>query len=235
MGLIYIIRHGQASFGASDYDRLSPPGMNQARLLGAYFKDTGVEFHRVFSGTLKRQIDTARLALGQMKAGADPGVPVQMKEFNEMDVSEIIRHLESEMIRDDPEIRRDLDLQETDVDAFYRVIEQAVVKTDQVGPNHPSALCLDRFVQQVSRGLSALAEAHTDGQNTAVFTSAGTISIILALVLELTKATAMHLCRRIYNSSVSVFARENDRLHLVAFNTAAHLDREKDPGLLTII
>ncbi|HCT4576619.1 TPA: histidine phosphatase family protein, partial [Pseudomonas aeruginosa] len=34
MGSIYLIRHGQASFGADDYDVLSPTGIRQAEILG---------------------------------------------------------------------------------------------------------------------------------------------------------------------------------------------------------
>ncbi|MEC8667907.1 MAG: histidine phosphatase family protein, partial [Pseudomonadota bacterium] len=34
MPTLYLIRHGQASFGADDYDVLSPIGHEQARALG---------------------------------------------------------------------------------------------------------------------------------------------------------------------------------------------------------
>ncbi|MDX6238407.1 MAG: hypothetical protein QOG10_3222, partial [Kribbellaceae bacterium] len=34
MSVIYLIRHAQASFGRSDYDRLSPQGEQQAVRLG---------------------------------------------------------------------------------------------------------------------------------------------------------------------------------------------------------
>ena len=34
VGSIYLIRHGQASFGADDYDVLSPTGIRQAEILG---------------------------------------------------------------------------------------------------------------------------------------------------------------------------------------------------------
>ena len=37
MSTLYLIRHGQASFGAEDYDVLSALGAEQARALGAYF------------------------------------------------------------------------------------------------------------------------------------------------------------------------------------------------------
>ena len=34
MSNIYLVRHGQASFGAADYDQLSELGLRQSALLG---------------------------------------------------------------------------------------------------------------------------------------------------------------------------------------------------------
>ncbi|WP_164030788.1 histidine phosphatase family protein, partial [Serratia marcescens] len=50
MGSIYLIRHGQASFGADDYDVLSPTGIRQAEILGDHLRNLGVRFDRVLSG-----------------------------------------------------------------------------------------------------------------------------------------------------------------------------------------
>jgi broad specificity phosphatase PhoE len=63
MAIIYLIRHGQASFGAEDYDRLSELGRRQSQVLGEYFRGAGVVFDAVYSGDLLRQRETARLAL----------------------------------------------------------------------------------------------------------------------------------------------------------------------------
>ena len=35
MGVLLLVRHGQASFGTADYDVLSETGWEQGRLLGA--------------------------------------------------------------------------------------------------------------------------------------------------------------------------------------------------------
>jgi broad specificity phosphatase PhoE len=37
MGNLYLVRHGQASFGAADYDQLSELGQRQSVRLGEYF------------------------------------------------------------------------------------------------------------------------------------------------------------------------------------------------------
>src|SRR5260370_25871932 len=59
MGAIYLVRHGQAAFGTDDYDRLTPMGFMQARLLGAYFGLRQVRFDAVYTGTLRRHAETA--------------------------------------------------------------------------------------------------------------------------------------------------------------------------------
>ncbi|HEX5285614.1 MAG TPA: phosphoglycerate mutase family protein, partial [Polaromonas sp.] len=58
MGTLYLVRHGQASFGAEDYDVLSALGHQQSLRLGEYFKYKGVRFEAALTGTLTRQIQT---------------------------------------------------------------------------------------------------------------------------------------------------------------------------------
>ncbi|MEO0471225.1 MAG: phosphoglycerate mutase family protein, partial [Bacteroidota bacterium] len=55
---LYLIRHGQASFMKANYDELSALGWQQARKLGAWAKDQGVQYDRCLHGTLARQRDT---------------------------------------------------------------------------------------------------------------------------------------------------------------------------------
>ena len=58
METLYLVRHGQASFGADDYDQLSALGQRQSVRLGEYFKSKGVTFSAAMTGTLKRQTQT---------------------------------------------------------------------------------------------------------------------------------------------------------------------------------
>ncbi|HEY4663782.1 MAG TPA: histidine phosphatase family protein, partial [Comamonas sp.] len=58
MGTIYLVRHGQASFGAADYDQLSALGLQQAQRLGSYWQARTVTFDAVYTGTLKRHRQT---------------------------------------------------------------------------------------------------------------------------------------------------------------------------------
>ena len=65
MTTIYLIRHGQASFGAESYDQLSPNGEFQAKLLGQYFDQILKEAPYVVSGSMQRHQQTANLALAE--------------------------------------------------------------------------------------------------------------------------------------------------------------------------
>ena len=63
MSQLTFIRHGQANSSAKDeinYDQLSPLGHQQAGWLGAHFVQTKTHFDRVYCGTLKRHLETAR-------------------------------------------------------------------------------------------------------------------------------------------------------------------------------
>ena len=60
MGTLYLVRHGQASFGADDYDQLSPLGRQQAVRLGEYLRPKlqGQAIEAVMMGSLKRHRQT---------------------------------------------------------------------------------------------------------------------------------------------------------------------------------
>src|SRR5262249_14935009 len=72
MSVIYLVRHGQGSFGTDNYDKLSELGREQARLVGEHFATAGERLDRVYSGSLTRQLESAELLLAGL--GADAAV-----------------------------------------------------------------------------------------------------------------------------------------------------------------
>ena len=66
MSTIYLVRHGQASFGAADYDVLSERGQQQARVLGDAFARAKPRLHAVVSGDMQRHRQTARACLAEI-------------------------------------------------------------------------------------------------------------------------------------------------------------------------
>lgn len=73
MALLFLVRHGQASFGSADYDRLSELGRQQSRWLGEHFAGRGLQFRRVVAGSLRRQQSTAEEILAAMQPRWRPG------------------------------------------------------------------------------------------------------------------------------------------------------------------
>ena len=104
MGSIYLIRHGQASFGADDYDVLSATGVRQAAVLGEHLAALGIGFDRCLSGDLRRQQHTAQAALEQMSAAGFDSPALEIDSaFNEFDADAIIRALLPDLLPQEPE------------------------------------------------------------------------------------------------------------------------------------
>lgn len=57
---ILLVRHGQASFGEDNYDKLSNLGVEQAQMLGQHYSFSQRRIDAIFSGSLIRQQDSAR-------------------------------------------------------------------------------------------------------------------------------------------------------------------------------
>ena len=79
---IYLVRHGQASFGKANYDKLSPLGGQQAHWLGEYFKQRDIVFDEVLSGDMVRHHETTQGIANGLQYLPDPTVISDLNEFN---------------------------------------------------------------------------------------------------------------------------------------------------------
>ena len=102
MATIYVVRHGQASFGAENYDKLSELGCRQAAVVGDYFRDHGIHFDAVYSGDLSRQRETARLAIANQPSVVRHHIDAR---FNEIQNDEQIKCLLPEVIQQHPAVK----------------------------------------------------------------------------------------------------------------------------------
>src|SRR4051794_7091717 len=71
MSVVLLVRHGQASWGAEDYDELSPLGEQQSRVLGAALAARGVRPDVVLHGAMKRHRQTAEATAAGAGWGGD--------------------------------------------------------------------------------------------------------------------------------------------------------------------
>ena len=102
MATIYLIRHGQASFGSDNYDQLSDLGRRQATLMGEFLRDTGIVLDAAYSGDLSRQRETAQLALASQPGEVSHTIDAR---FNEIQNDEQIEYLLPEVVKRNPAIQ----------------------------------------------------------------------------------------------------------------------------------
>lgn len=237
---LWLIRHGQASFGETEYDRLSRLGMEQSRILGAHFARTGLRFDAVYAGAMQRQRDTARLVLEGH--APPPPTPTIRSEFNEYDFKAIIRaHLPglvAELGLPDDILATSRGNRKAFQTLFTTLYSRWVAGTD----DSPDIESYRQYIFRIEKGLRLVARNGRPGQNIAIFTSGGVICAAMQLALALPDAIATELGWRIRNTSVSLFtarpgpgagAAFPPRCRLMSFNSTAHLDLTGNPDLAT--
>nr|WP_298140384.1 histidine phosphatase family protein [uncultured Pseudomonas sp.] len=234
MGNIYLIRHGQASFGADDYDVLSPTGIRQAEILGAHLAQLGVRLDRCLSGDLRRQQHTASAALSQFGAADLPQPELEVDPaFNEFDADAVIRTLLPELLPDEPQALHILRNAPQNRAEFQRLF--ALLIGRWISGAHDSAQLQSwpDFVAQVRAGLERLLDRAEGKQNIAVFTSGGTITALLHLITGVPPASAFELNWQIVNTSLSCLKFRGKQVSLASFNSHVHLQLLKAPELIT--
>lgn len=234
LGSIYLVRHGQASLGAEDYDVLSSLGVQQSHILGDYLVDTGVTFSRCYSGDMRRQKDTAHSVLSRYHAtdSATPELTID-SAFNEIDVGSIFHLLLPKIEDDEPKalesLRNPLQNQVEFQRLFALLIQRWAADTDDI----PEHLRWRTFIDTVDAGLQRVIKSAAAHEQIGIFTSGGTITAILYLLTGLPTHKAFELNWQIVNTSLSRLKFRDDSVVLASFNGHPHLDLLKNKKLIT--
>ncbi|WP_060513482.1 histidine phosphatase family protein [Pseudomonas sp. NBRC 111124] len=234
MGNLYLIRHGQASFGADDYDVLSPVGVRQSQALGEHLAQLGLRLDRCVAGNLRRQQDTARHTLHALNAdgGAVPAIETD-PAFNEFDADGVIRALLPRLLADEPHARDVLRNGAQNRSEFQRLFA-LMVQRWHAGEHADDGLeSWQAFTARVDAGLQRLLDSANSGDNIAVFTSGGTIAALLHLVTRITPSQAFALNWQIINTSLSQLKFRGRDVALASFNSQAHVQLLRAPELIT--
>jgi broad specificity phosphatase PhoE len=212
MGNLYLVRHGQASFGEDDYDKLSALGHQQSVRLGEYFAAKGIAFDAVVTGTLRRHTETfAGIAQGM---GLQTEV-LQWPGLNEYDSEAVIATIHPHKLEKptSPEMYRH----------HFRLLRDGLAQW-MAGVVSPHGMpSYNDFVAGVTSALDHVRAQH-HGKNVLVVSSGGPISTAVGHVLGTSAETTIELNLRIRNSSVTEFAFTPKRHMLVTYNTLPHLD-----------
>jgi broad specificity phosphatase PhoE len=234
VGSIYLIRHGQASFGADDYDVLSPTGFRQAEVLGAHLAQLELTFDRCISGSLYRQRHTAETAMAQLDAaGLKTPILETDNAFNEFDAEAVIRALLPAMLPEEPEALEVMRNAAHNRAEFQRLF--ALIIGRWLGGQHdiPALQSWLAFVAQVQSGLERILDSAGPGDRIAVFTSGGTITALLHLITRMPAPQAFELNWQIVNTSLNHLKFRGREVSLASFNSHAHLQLLKAPELIT--
>ena len=234
VGSIYLIRHGQASFGADDYDVLSDLGVRQAQITGQHLVDLGVRFDRCLSGDLLRQQDTAKHALAQFTAA---GLTVPELEidsaFNEFDAFGVLEALLPGLLPQEPHALNTLNNAANDPEEFQRIFDLVIARWISGTYDTPRLESWLGFVERVQGGLNRTLDLASHQQNIAVFTSAGSITALLHLLTQIPASEAFKLTWQIVNTSLSQLKFRGREVTLASFNSHVHLQLLKTPSLIT--
>lgn len=230
MGSLYLVRHGQASFGTDDYDRLSPLGQQQSRRLGEYFKSMGVRFEAALTGTLKRQqqtmagicagMDTPFHSQDSSKNGANgqpaPGtLPHQAwPGLNEFDGTALIAEVHSQPLTgsDTHALRQQ----------FFDLLRLGM-RQWMLGQSRPHGMTShEEFVAGINAALTHV-RSHCQG-DVLLVSSGGPIGAAVGHVMGASVEATIELSLGLHNSSVTEFAFTPARHQLLTFNTLPHLN-----------
>ena len=211
MGILYLVRHGQASFGAADYDNLSELGHRQSVRLGEYFAGKGVRFDTVLTGTLKRQVQTwAGIAQG---AGLTVQ-PALWPGLNEYDSEAVIATVHPHPLAkpDTPELYKH----------HFRLLRDGLTQWMN-GVVSPKGMPSYREFQHGVVSALDHVRKHCEG-DVLIVSSGGPIATAVGHVLGTTPETTIELNLRIRNTAVCELAFNPKRHTLLTYNTLAHLD-----------
>jgi broad specificity phosphatase PhoE len=220
MGTLYLVRHGQASFGAANYDCLSELGTQQCVRLGAWFRARGVQFEAVIRGSLQRQAQSLD-AIGAGYGGL-PGARVR-PGLNEYDSVAVVRAVHPDPLppASTPEAYRH----------HFRVLRDGLTAWIE-GRCAPEGMpCHADFCSAI---VAVLDEVRSGCRGDVLLVSSGgPIATAVTHVLGAPSVAAIELNLRIRNSALTELVYTPKRFSLHTFNHLPHLDTAEHADWVT--
>lgn len=229
MGILYLLRHGQAG-PRNDYDKLSDLGHAQTILLGQHFARLGRKPGKVYAGGLRRQQDTARNVLAQFDS------PIELntdRRWDEFDLDRVYREIGPQLAHDDPEFNS---LYAEAVAAWHDLsspIHRANNKTDArvahawIEGRYPySGESWPDFQTRVRTALAELA-AEAAEHDVFVFTSATPAAIAIGQALGVNGTHLLRLAGLQWNASIHALRSLGGEWALFHYNNTPHLPKSE--------
>jgi broad specificity phosphatase PhoE len=214
MGVVLLVRHGQASFGAADYDVLSESGVEQSRVLGRALAAQGPAPTAIVHGAMLRQRDTAS---AMADAGGWSATPELDQGWDEFDHLGVVARAATD--------GADLD----DVRAFQQLFEEATARWYAGEHDEEYAESWPVFVARVA---DAVDRAFARDGVTVVVTSGGPIAVACARLVAPdvdARALAPYWTRFntvTVNAGLTRILQGSTGRRLLSFNEHSHLARD---------
>ena len=233
MAALYLIRHGQASFGNADYDQLSAVGVKQSKILGKHWQLHPLP-DKAYSGDLLRHGQTLEYF---MESFQNKQIPVVLHSgFNEFDHVDILTcyntewHNFVEMSADISRLKEpNKTFQKEFAQALNRWISGEFDSEYQESWSQFKARCiraLQDVIQQEQRNNQQVNVVPS--KDILVFTSGGTIAAIIQHILQLSDEQALKITQQTRNTSVSKILFSRNNLSVDYFNNYSHLTLEDE-------
>lgn len=226
MSELFLVRHGQASFAADDYDQLSPLGYEQARILADYWETMARRFDHSYCGSLKRQRQTVE-GLARL---IDKDTPEVLKGLDEYSSHEILSAFREQHAQTDGFVQTG---NMKDRRFFQQFLEAACRRWVRGELEGHGIEIFVHFKQRVSDAIAQIMRDNAKGRTVVVGTSGGVIALAVQLVLQMPDEQAINLNWMVYNSSVTRINYSGSRISLSMFNTIPHLEQAQFADKIT--
>jgi broad specificity phosphatase PhoE len=230
VSVIYLIRHGQASFGTDNYDQLSAIGREQSAILGSYFATLGEPIDRIYTGSLARQHATAQLIADALGSHAPP-LTIE-PAFDEYHSEAILHAFASSLSPAELEEAGWPGLQ-TDRRRFQFFLERAARAWVEARIEAEGMLPWRSFRGRIVAALENIMRNEGRSKTLLISTSGGVIGTLVAHVLGLANHIGIELNWAVHNASITRLIYNADKVSLSMFNALPHLDQEGRRQLIT--
>ncbi|AKS32133.1 histidine phosphatase family protein [Mycolicibacterium goodii] len=222
MGVVFLVRHGQArahAYGAAARSRseggLTELGRRQAELAGRALAGRVDAITAAVSGDLARQEETLEHVL---TAAAHEGTPISDPHWNEYDMDAI---LGGGGLATGPAGR---ELQSS-VDA---ALQNWITPAEETATS--AIETYEQYRQRCARALEAVRDLAGRGQTVVAVSSSGTITQIVAQLWGLSESSWITLSRTMINASISKLIVGSTGVSVVSVNEHSHLDAVDETG-----
>ena len=228
MASLYLIRHGQASFMQENYDKLSPLGIEQSKVLGKYLQAQSYNFDACWTGLLERHKGTYEASKEFFTGLPDA---VAHEGLNEHQAAEIhYKHL-PKFLEEEPELKEMMESKGHKDPLVRKGLLKLFFKGTKLwinGDIHVEGY--EKFVDfkaRVAKVYEYLLENMEGKKNAIAFTSGGTIGMLMGLMLDLRDEKVFEINWQVQNTSITEFSYSHGKFYLKGFNHIPHLQDEK--------